>query len=95
MNKREELYLEFELYKPDIVVLTEIFPKGIKSTEIMNSELKIDGFSLVLGKVTEKCRGVIYIRNGLSYRECTVLNDFTFCESCWCVLRLDSKTSSF
>ena len=34
MNKRDELELELETYKPDIVVLTEMFPKGINSTDI-------------------------------------------------------------
>ena len=58
MNKKDELQVEIELYKPGLVVLTEIFPKGIKSTEIMDQELKICGFNLMLGKVTEKCSSV-------------------------------------
>ena len=92
MNKRDELQLEIEIYKPDIIILTEIFPKGIKSTDIMDQELKISGFNLILGKVTEKCRGVcIYIRDGLSFRECTNLNNSAFNESCWCILRLNSN----
>ena len=40
--------------------MTEIFPKGIKSTDIMDQELKINGFDLILGKVTEKCRGAAF-----------------------------------
>ena len=45
----------------------------------MDQELKISGFDLILGKVTEKCRGVcIYIRNGLSFCECTTLNNSAF-----------------
>ena len=43
-------------------------------------------------QVTEKCRGVcIYIRDGLSFRECTNLNNSAFNESCWCILRLNSN----
>ena len=58
----------------------------------MDQELKISGFNSILGKVTEKCRGVcICIRNGLSFRECTTLNNSAFNESCWCILRLDSN----
>ena len=46
---------------------------------------------MLLGKVTEKCRGVcIYVQNGLSFYECKTLNDFSFNESWWCILRLDS-----
>ena len=33
----------------------------------------------------------IYIRNGLSFRECTTLNNSAFNESCWCILRLNSN----
>ena len=67
---RNELQLEINIYKPDLIILTEIFPKGIKSTDIIGQELKISGFNLILGKVTEKCRCVcIYIRNRLTFRE--------------------------
>ena len=58
----------------------------------MDQELKIDGFNVIIGKETDKCRGVcIYLRNGLSFRECTNLNNSNFSESCWCVLKLDSN----
>ena len=40
LNKRDELQLEKEIYKPDIIILTEIFAKGIKSTDIMDQEVK-------------------------------------------------------
>ena len=51
-------------FNPDVGVLTEIFPKNIVSTEIMKHELKKEGHNLLLGKVTEKSRGVcIYFRN--------------------------------
>ena len=58
LNKREELTLEIDNFDPDIIVLTEIFPKSIVSTEILKQELKIEGYDLLLGKVTEKSRGV-------------------------------------
>ena len=34
MNKRIELLIPFEIQNPDIVVVTEIFPKNIDSTNI-------------------------------------------------------------
>ena len=30
-------------------------------------------------------------KNGLSFRECTTLNNSAFNESYWCILRLDSN----
>ena len=58
----------------DIVVLTEIFPRRIVSTEILKQDLKIEGYDLLLRKETEKSRGVcIYVKTGLSYYECKIL----------------------
>ena len=92
LNKRDELTLEINHFNPDIIVLTEIFPKSIVSTEILRQELNIEGYNLLLGKVTEKARGVcIYVKAGLSYYECKILNQFAYNESCWCVLRLDAR----
>ena len=46
----------------------------------------------MLSKVCQSSRGVcIQIKNGLSYEECKVLNEFSFNESCWCVLKLQSN----
>ena len=91
LNKREELSLEIDHFNPDIVVLTEVFPKGIVSTDILMQELKIDGYNLLLGKVTEKSRGVcIYVKSGLSFYEFKNLTEYPYNESCWCVLRLES-----
>ena len=90
LNKREELTLEIDNFDPDIIVLTEIFPKSIVSTEILKQELKIEGYDLLLGKVTEKSRGVcIYVKTGLSYYECKILTETSYNESCWCIIRLD------
>ena len=78
LNKRDELTLEINHFNPDIIVLTEIFPKSIVSTEILRQELNIEEYSLLLGKETEKARGVcIYVKTGLSYYECNP--PFTLC----------------
>ena len=90
LNKREELTLEINNFDPDIVVLTEIFPKNIVSTENLKQELKIEGYDLLLGKVTEASRGVcIYVKTGLSYYECKILTETSYNESCCCIIRLD------
>ena len=68
LNKRKELTLQINNFDQDIVVLTEIFPKSILSTEILKQELEIEGHELLLGKVTETSRGIcIYVKTGLSY----------------------------
>ena len=90
LNKREELTLEINNFDPDIVVLTEIFPKSIVSTENLKQELKIEGYDLLLGKVTEASKGVcIYVKTGLSYYECKILTETSYNESCCCIIRLD------
>ena len=48
-------------------------------------EFSIDGFSLYLSKIKEKSRGVgIYVKDSLSCIECSVWDNRTFKESCWC-----------
>ena len=89
MNTKDELQIEIIKYQPHIVVLTEIYPKNMDSRDIFQQELKLNGYGIVLSKVCQNSRGVcIQIKNGLSCEECKVLNEFSFNESCWCVLKL-------
>ena len=78
-------------YQPDIVILTETFPKNIDSRNILSQELQLHGYDILTSKVEMNSRGVcIQVKNGLSFQECKILNDFSFKESCWCVLKLKS-----
>ena len=45
LNKREEMLVEIELQNPDIIVISELFPKTVKATDINSVEFSIDGFS--------------------------------------------------
>lgn len=92
MNKRDELKVEVERYKPEILVITEIFPKNGSSTDISSNEMKIPGYSLLIFNVKDKSRGVcIMLKSDISYTECNMLNNSQFDESIWCVISLDSK----
>jgi len=91
LNKRDELDLEIERYKPDIIVLTEIFPKTTNSNDIYQSELKIDGYDIIMNQSADKRRGVcLYVNESFRYENCKILNDSLFVESCWCVVKLES-----
>ena len=92
LNKREEMFVEMNLQRPDVIVITELFPKPVKATDINAIEFQIDGYTLCLNKVEEKSRGVgIYFKENLSYTECTVLNSRPFKELCWCELQLKNN----
>ena len=57
------MLVEIELQNPDIIVISELFPKTVKATDINLVEFSIDGFSLFLSKLEEKSRGVgIYVK---------------------------------
>ena len=65
-------------------MISELFPKTVKATDINLEEFSIDGFSLFLSKIEEKSRVVgIYIQDNLSCIECSVLDNRTFKVSCW------------
>ena len=54
LNKREEMLAEIELQNPDMIVISELFPKTVKSTDINLVEFSIDGFSLVLTRTIDR-----------------------------------------
>lgn len=92
MNKRDELKIEVQRYNPDIIVVTELFPKTGKSTDIFISEMKIQGYGIVTSNVKVKSRGVcIMVRDSISYCECNQLTNTPFEEACFCVITLESN----
>ena len=44
LNKRNELQLVIASKQPDVLVITEIFPKNIESTKISQAELNLEGY---------------------------------------------------
>ena len=76
-------------------MVSELFPKTVKATDINLAEFSIDGFSLFLSKIEDKSRGVgIYVKDSLSCIECSVLDNRTFKESCWCEIVLKNNEKS-
>ena len=90
LNKREEMMTTIETQ--NVIVITELFPKTVKATELDIVEFKIDGYNMCMSKVEEMSRGVgLYIQENLAYTECSVLNNKPFKESCWCELQLKNN----
>ena len=89
LNKRNELQLIVASKQPDVLVITEIFPKNIESTKISQAELNLEGYYFYVNKVKDNSRGVIlYIRNDIISYPCLEVENINFLESAWCVIRV-------
>ena len=78
--------------KPDVIVVTELFPKNVNQTNIDKNEYKVKGFVCFTGQVKEHYRGVaIYVREDIKADYCYTLSNNDFKESVWCEIRLNSK----
>ena len=78
--------------KPDVIVVTELFPKNVNPTNIDKNEYKVKGFVCFTGQVKEHYRGVaIYVREDIKADYCYTLSNNDFKESVWCEIRLNSK----
>ena len=68
-NKKEELYTTISLVKPDVIALTEIYPKRINQDyAIQPTELQLQGYHMFLpAKLKVRQRGVVvYLKKGIS-----------------------------
>ena len=89
LNKRNELQLIITSKQPDVLVITEIFPKNILSTKISQVELNLEGYYFYGSEVKDNSRGVIiYIRNDIISYPCSEVDDIHFLESAWCVIKV-------
>ena len=59
LNKFDELLTRVQLDSPDILIITEVFPKTGKATDISPVELKIKGYAQYFSEVKEHSRGVL------------------------------------
>ena len=92
LNKKNELELEVHLTDPDFVIISETYPKNISSTEISDAELKLAGYNLLKATTNPKSRGVcILYKSNIKVKDCKLLNDFKFEESCWCSVILENN----
>ena len=89
INKKDELDIVIQERNPDMIIITEVYPKTSKSTEISESELVIKGYDMIQSKTRKKSRGVcIYYRENLTVEPCEKLNNLAFQEACWCNVTL-------
>ena len=92
LNKIGELEVLIGIVKPDIIVVTELFPKTLNPTNIDKNEYKIKGFACFTGQIEEHYRGVaIYIKEDIKADYCYPLSNNNFKESVWCEIRVNSK----
>ena len=76
----------------DILIITEIYPKMGKSTDITEEELHIDNYNLFRSNVKESSRGVaIYVKDTLSSSINLDLTDHLFSESVWVNIHINNK----
>ena len=67
LNKLDELKVRIQIISPDILIITEIFPKTGKACDIAVEELHIDNYTLYTSSIKDNSRGVAtYVVNSLS-----------------------------
>lgn len=90
LNKMGELEIIIDMLKPDVVVVTEVFPKNLNPSNINSNEYKLKGFTCHISAISNNSRGVvIYTKDHISADYCTVMMNSDFKESVWCELRLN------
>ncbi|XP_072032859.1 uncharacterized protein [Amphiura filiformis] len=88
LNKRSELMAVISSAKPDIVAVTEIYPKV--EVKIDKAELEIDGYDCFISGLTG--RGVcIYLSKSLNAKLVEDLTISDFEENVWCEVRLQGE----
>jgi hypothetical protein len=92
-NKRNELLARIATAPPDIIALTEIYPKCFNLANCSESELYIDNYDMFLGKTCKNTkRGVaLYVKSSLNAQPVDNLSDDIYRESVWCELNLKNS----
>lgn len=88
-NKWTELETLVYIHQPDVIGITEIFPKG-KDFDISSYVLK--GFQPILNKnfIDKNNRGcVLFVRDGLEVKSYEKLNDLSSKEAVWCEISVN------
>ena len=88
----DELKVRIQLISPDILIITEVYPKTGKSSDVTDAELYIDNYTCYRSNTSENSRGVvIYIKDSFSSTVCIELTDDSFSESIWVNMQLSNK----
>lgn len=51
VNKRDELQIIINDKNPDILIITEVFPKNVESTKVLPAELNFDGYTFYVNNI--------------------------------------------
>ena len=87
-NKLDKLKARIYLLNPDIIAITEIYPKH-SFYELTATALKIDGYDVFYNDISSAHRGVcIYIKSCLNAYLDDTLCSTGFSESVWCKIPL-------
>jgi len=91
INKLDELKARVDLFHPDIICVTEVFPKNCLF-DVALSELHIDGYDCFCSEFGVHNRGVcIYVRSILHAQKHQQFNDVEFHECLFCTVSLASS----
>ena len=89
-NKVHELLINIGIFKPDVIMITEVLPKN-SNTKTTKASMEINGFELYTNiEVEENIRGIsLYVSSNLTVEE-TKFNTISK-ENIWCTLKLKDK----
>ena len=67
LNKINELQVLITLYNPDVIVVSEVFPKNCNPKLVHCNEYKLQGYNCFTGNIAEHSRGLqfMYMRGFL------------------------------
>lgn len=92
LNKIDELEVVIQQKQPDIVVVTEVYPKNRAAADIDSNEYKLNGYQCFKSDVQDGTRGVlIYAKQDISIDFCRELRNDEFKESIWCEIRTEGE----
>lgn len=93
LNKIDELEIIIQQNQPDIIVVTEVFPKNKTPQDIDPNEYKLAGYQCFTSDIKEEARGVvIYVKHDIPVDYCKDLRKNKFKESIWCEIRVQDET---
>lgn len=94
LSKLDELKVRIQIITPDILIITEIYPKVGKFSDVAVVELHIDNYNLYSLDVKGNSRGVaIYVKETLLPTPNVDLTDQLFAEIVWVNIRLKNNES--
>ena len=92
INKMDELRARVVVMNPDIIIITEVYPKTCDSTKILPVELDITGYICFRSNVMKSSRGVvIYVKDIISAERRNNLSDSNFLESVWVDVNINKQ----